>query len=143
MTRVLIQGAFDIIHIGHVKTLEFARKQGDYLVVALNTNELISNYKRREAVMSWDDKATILRAMRMVDEVIPAPEFSPMSLLESLAFHVYVVAEEWVSTKAREIDFMKRQGRRVVVAPRFTTFSTTEIKARLLAEARATAKEVA
>lgn len=134
MNRVLVQGAFDIIHVGHVKTLEFAKAKGDYLIVALNTNELIASYKRREAVMSWDDKRDILLALRCVDEVVPAPYFSPLLLLMDHHVDVYVVAQEWESSKAAEIAYMNRHGARVVISPRFTTFSTTEIKARLLAE---------
>jgi hypothetical protein len=66
--------------------------------------------------------------------VVSAPEFSPLKLLIEHRVEVYVVAEEWKHTKAEEIAYMERTGGRVCVSPRFTDLSTTEIKARLLAE---------
>ena len=84
--------------------------------------------------MDWEDKKAILEALRPVHQVVPAPEFSPLKILKALCIDIYVVADEWLSTKTEEIAYMKRTGGRVVIAPRFTTFSTTEIKNRLLAE---------
>jgi glycerol-3-phosphate cytidylyltransferase len=131
---VLVQGAFDILHLGHIKVFEFARKQGDYLIVALNTNELIRSYKGREAVMDWGAKKAVIEAIRCVDLVVPATEFSPLKLLIEHHVEVYVVAEEWKHTKAEEIAYMERTGGRTVVTPRFTDLSTTEIKRLLLEE---------
>lgn len=131
---VMVQGAFDILHLGHIKVFEFAKAQGEYLIVALNTNELIRSYKGREAVMPWADKAEMIRSIRYVDRVVEAPEFSPLKLLIEHRVEVYVVAEEWKHTKAEEVAYMERIGGRTCVTPRFTASSTTEIKARLLAE---------
>ena len=142
--KVLIQGAFDILNVGHVRVFQFAKSQGDYLIVALNTNELIADYKKREAVQPWEHKAEIIRACRFVDDVIQAPHFSPLELLKAHNVDVYVVADEWVSTKGAEIAYMEAKGGCVAVAPRFTDISTSEIKRRLLAEAeRGKAAEIA
>ena len=132
---VLVQGAFEIIHGGHIKLLKFAQEQGDYLIVALNSDELLVKYKGRLPVMPWEHKKEVLEGIRYVDEVVEAPEFSPLLLLAHHKVDVLVVADEWLSTKAAEIKFMDRAGGRVVVAPRFSEFSTTEIRKRLLAEA--------
>jgi glycerol-3-phosphate cytidylyltransferase len=72
MKTVLIQGAFEIINAGHVQVLRDCRKQGDYLIFALNTNELLEKYKGRKAVLPWEEKSIILSAIRWVDRVIPA-----------------------------------------------------------------------
>jgi cytidyltransferase-like protein len=134
--KVLIQGAFDILHIGHLRVFEFAKAQGEFLIVALNSNDLIANYKRREPMMLWEDKKALIEALRPVDMVIKATDFSPLALLQANDVDVYVVADEWVHTKAAEIAYMESKGGTVAIAPRFTTFSTTEIRARLLAQAR-------
>lgn len=131
---VLIQGAFDILNMGHVKAFEYARSQGDWLIVALNTNELIAEYKKRVAVMPWEHKKTIIEAVRWVDEVVPAPDFSPLELLKAHHIDVYVLCEEWLGTKQAEIAYMEAKGGRVCVTPRFTDVGTREIKAKLLAE---------
>jgi len=138
MTRpriVLVQGAFEIIHGGHVKLLKFAKNQGDYLIVALNSDDLLVKYKGRQPVMPWEHKKEVLEGIRYVDKVVEAPDFSPLVLLARHEVDVFVVADEWFHTKSTEIAFMNRCGGRVVVAPRFSEFSTTEIRKRLLAEA--------
>jgi glycerol-3-phosphate cytidylyltransferase len=131
---VLLQGAFDILNYGHIRAFKFARAQGDYLIVALNTNELIRDYKGREPVMAWSQKRRIIEACRYVDRVVPAREFSPLKLLKRYQVDVYVLSREWEHTKAAEIAFMKQKGGRVSFSRRFTGVSTSAIKATLLKE---------
>jgi glycerol-3-phosphate cytidylyltransferase len=132
---VLVQGAFEILHGGHIKLLKFAKEQGDYLIVALNSDKLLVKYKGRQPVMPWDHKKEVLEGIRYVDEVVEAGAFSPILLLSRHKVSVFVVADEWLSTKSAEIAYMNHKGGHVVVAPRFSEFSTTEIRKRLLDEA--------
>jgi cytidyltransferase-like protein len=134
--RVLVQGAFDILHIGHLRVFEFAKAQGDHLTVALNSNRLIAKYKTRQAVMPWSDKKALIKAFRCVDAVVKATAFSPLELLRELNIDVYVVADEWVYSKAEEIHYMEQKGGRVCITPRFTSFSTTAIRKKLLQQSR-------
>src|ERR1700691_3970015 len=131
---VLLQGAFDILNYGHIRAFKFAKAQGDYLIVALNTNELIRDYKVREPVMPWSHKRRIIEACRYVDKVVPAREFSPLKLLKRYRVDVYVLSYEWEHTKAAEIAFMKQKGGRVCFSRRFRGVSTSPIKATLLKE---------
>jgi glycerol-3-phosphate cytidylyltransferase len=131
---VLLQGAFDILNYGHIRAFKFAKAQGDYLIVALNTNELIRAYKGREPVMLWSQKRRIIEACRYVDKVVPAREFSPLKLLKRYRVDVYVLSREWEHTKAAEIAFIKQQGGRVCFSRRFHGVSTSAIKATLLKE---------
>lgn len=131
---VLLQGAFDILNYGHIRAFKFAKAQGDYLIVALNTNELIRDYKGREPVMLWSQKRRIIEACRYVDRVVPAREFSPLKLLKRYQVDVYVLSREWENTKAAEISYMKQKGGRVCFSRRFHGVSTSAIKATLLKE---------
>jgi glycerol-3-phosphate cytidylyltransferase len=131
---VLLQGAFDILNYGHIRAFKFARAQGDYLIVALNTNELIRDYKGREPVMLWSQKRRIIEACRYVDKVVPARKFSPLELLKRYRVDVYVLSREWEHTKTAEIAFMKQKGGRVCFSRRFNGVSTSAIKATLLKE---------
>ena len=131
---MLLQGAFDILNYGHIRAFEFAKAQGDYLIVALNTNELIREYKGREPVVPWSQKRRIIEACRYVDKVVPAREFSPLKLLKRFQVDVYVLSYEWEHTKAAEIAFMKQKGGRVCFSRRFRGVSTSAIKATLLKE---------
>jgi len=131
---VLLQGAFDILNYGHIRAFKFAKSQGDYLIVALNTNELIRDYKGREPVMPWSHKRSMIEACRYVDKVVAAREFSPLKLLKRYQVDVYVLSYEWEPTKAAEIAYMKQKGGRVCFSRRFRGVSTSAIKATLLKE---------
>lgn len=132
-----MQGAWEIIHWGHIRCIKRAKKCGDYLIVALNTNKLLYKYKKRKAVLPFRDKKQTLQAIRYVDEVVSAHEFSPLSLLKKHKANVFVVAAEWADTKEEEIAYMKSIGGRVVILPRYRGVTpTSEIKRRLLVEAQ-------
>lgn len=134
---VLFQGAWEIINWGHVKAFERAKKQGDILFIALNTNKLLKEYKGREAVLPWYQKKKILESIKWIDKVIPAHNFSPLKLLKKYDVDVYVLTKEWESTKKVEISYMKDKGGKVSFSPRYKrVICTSEIKRRLLEEAR-------
>ncbi len=134
---VLIQGAFEIVNHGHVLALRRAKQLGDILIVALNTNRLIKDYKDRQPVLPWQHKKVILESLRCVDLVVPAHNFSPLKLLKKHNVDVFVLTREWEHTKAEEIAYMKSKGGRVYFSRRYAgVVSTSEIKRRLLAEAK-------
>lgn len=135
---VLLQGTFDIINWGHIKAFELAKSYGDYLIVALNTNELVQNFKRRKPVLPWYQKAFIISSCRFVDEVVPAPCFSPIALLREYEVDVYCITEEWESTKKTEMKYMSAQRNgEVKFLPRFEgVVCTSDIKRILLEEAQ-------
>jgi glycerol-3-phosphate cytidylyltransferase len=132
--RVLLQGAFDILHYGHIRAFEFAKAQGGYLIVALNTNRLIKEYKGRDAVLPWKDKKAIIESIRYVDQVVPIGLFSPLVLLKKYNIDVFVISPEWEYSKAEEIAYMKKKGGMVCFTQRYTGTSTTNIKQKLLQE---------
>ena len=135
MKKVFIQGAFEIVNAGHIKVFEFCKQQGDKLIVGLNTNELLRDYKKREPVFPFEEKKLLIEAIRYVDEVVPAPSFSPLELLKSLDIDVYCIAEEWRTSKAEEIDFMLSHGKEIVFVPDFGLTRTSAVKKALLEEA--------
>ena len=135
---VLLQGAFDIINWGHIKAFQRAKSQGDYLIIALNSNELVKAYKGRDAVIPWYQKKFIIESCRFVDKVVEATKFSPLELLQKYDVDVYVLTKEWAETKVAEIAFMKSKGGKISWSPRFKgVVPTSRIKEILLAEAKA------
>ena len=133
MKVVFFQGAFDFINWGHVKAIKKAAKQGDYLIIGLNTDDLYCRYKHRKPITPYWQKKEILENIKGVDKVIPARSFSPLNLLKKYNVDVYVVAREWEDTKAEEIAYMKGKGGKVVFTtrPKYV-MSTTEMKERIL-----------
>lgn len=137
-TIVLFQGAFEIVNVGHVKAFALAKSFGDYLIVAVNNNPLLKDYKKRQAVLPWSHKKQIVASNRHVDKVVEAKHFSPMGLLRKYKPAVYVIGSEWIPSKLKEIAYVKSYGGRIEISPRFRgVIPTSEIKRRLLAEAKA------
>ena len=72
---VLVGGCFDLIHYGHLKFLEKAKAQGDFLIVALESDEFIKNNKRKLQVHHQHERAEILSNLNMVDMIVLLPFF--------------------------------------------------------------------
>ncbi|MBX9977368.1 MAG: adenylyltransferase/cytidyltransferase family protein [Alphaproteobacteria bacterium] len=70
---VLVGGCFDVLHYGHIQFLEHAKSQGDYLIIALEPDASIINYKKHNPIHAHDKRARNLAALRVVDEVIMLP----------------------------------------------------------------------
>lgn len=138
-TIVLLQGAYDIFNWGHVKSFHRIKKlfPDSFFIVALNSDELLRDYKKREPVLPFYQKKFIIESCKYVDRVIKATEFSPLKLLKQYDVDVYVLTREWEDTKAEEIAYMKSKGGQVVFSPRFKgVICTSDIKKTLLKEAQ-------
>ena len=71
MRRVITYGTFDLLHYGHINLLRRAKEQGDYLIVALSTDEFNWEQKQKKSYFSYEDRKLMLEAIRYVDLVIP------------------------------------------------------------------------
>lgn len=133
MRIVLFQGAFDILNAGHVKALKRAKKLGDKLIVALNTDALYKEYKNeRGSIIPYAQRKTILEGLACVDLVVPISTFSPLRLLKKYNADVYVLTREWESSKAEEIAYMKAKGGQVSFSPRYKIMCSSDIRARII-----------
>lgn len=94
MITVLANGCFDPLHPGHVAHLEEARRLGDKLVVALTTDYEVRRQKgEKRPYLKWEERASMLRALRCVDEVIPSE--SGWTSVEQVRPDVFVKGEDW------------------------------------------------
>ncbi|MCL2745952.1 MAG: glycerol-3-phosphate cytidylyltransferase [Coriobacteriia bacterium] len=71
MKRVLTYGTFDLLHFGHIRLLKRAKALGDYLIVALSTDEFNMREKGKKTYHSYETRKEMLEALRVVDLVIP------------------------------------------------------------------------
>ena len=71
MKRVITYGTFDLLHYGHINLLRRARELGDYLVVALSTDEFNAEQKGKKCYFEYEQRKILLEAIRYVDRVIP------------------------------------------------------------------------
>ncbi len=128
MKRVITYGTFDLLHYGHINLLRRAREQGDYLVVALSTDEFNWNEKRKKCYFTYAQRKALLEAVRYVDLVIPENSWD-QKRTDVHAYHIdtFVMGDDWEG----KFDFLKEEGVEVVYLPRTPEISTTQIKQEL------------
>lgn len=95
MITVYTAGVFDLIHLGHLRLLERAAELGDRLIVGVSTDELVVDYKSRKPVVPFEERATLVGALRCVDEVVPQTDRNKASAWDTLRFDVWVVGNDW------------------------------------------------
>jgi glycerol-3-phosphate cytidylyltransferase len=128
MKRVITYGTFDLLHYGHINLLKRAKEQGDYLVVALSTDEFNWNQKRKKCYFTYEERKTLLEAIRYVDLVIPEENWEQkVTDVHKLQIDTFVIGDDW----AGKFDFLRDEGVEVVYLPRTPEISTTQIKEHL------------
>jgi D-beta-D-heptose 7-phosphate kinase/D-beta-D-heptose 1-phosphate adenosyltransferase len=122
---VFTNGCFDILHAGHVSYLQFAREQGDALVVGLNSDASVRRGKGDlRPVNGEQERAQVLAALECVDYVVIFDEDEPAALIAEILPDVLVKGEDWAHyVSGREV--VERNGGQVVLAPLVKGKSTT------------------
>ena len=125
MKRVITYGTFDLLHYGHIKLLKRAKSYGDYLIVALSTEEFNRVEKHKQCYFSYEERKEMLEAIRYVDLVIPETCWE-QKLTDVDLYHVdvFVIGDDWTG----KFDELKEKGVEVVYLPRTPEISTTQIK---------------
>lgn len=125
MKRVITYGTFDLLHYGHINLLRRARALGDYLIVALSTDEFNDREKHKRCYFSYEERKLLLEAIRYVDLVIPEENWEQKrSDIRLYRVDTFVMGDDW----AGKFDFLKEEGAEVVYLPRTPEISTTQIK---------------
>ena len=128
MKRVLTYGTYDLLHYGHIRLLQRAAALGDYLIVALSTDEFNAG-KGKSSFYPYEKRKEMLEAVRYVDLVIPEDSWE-QKLDDVRTYHVdtVVMGADWEGDERFEV---LRGHCDIVYLDRTEGISTTEIKARL------------
>jgi D-beta-D-heptose 7-phosphate kinase/D-beta-D-heptose 1-phosphate adenosyltransferase len=123
---VFTNGVFDLLHAGHVKYLEFARKQGDLLVVAVNSDESTTRLKGPgRPVNPLADRMAVLAGLQAVDFVVSFSEDTPTALIQAVRPDVLVKGEDYADKEVVGREWVEKSGGKVVLAPFLAGRSTT------------------
>lgn len=125
MKRLITYGTFDLLHYGHINLLRRAKALGDYLIVALSTDEFIALQKHKECYFNYAERKMLLESMRYVDLVIPEENWE-QKIDDCRQYHIdtFVMGEDWKG----KFDYLKDEGIEVIYLPRTPEISTTRIK---------------
>ena len=124
MKKVITYGTFDLLHYGHVNILRRAKELGDYLIVALSTDEFNWNMKQKKCYFTYEERKRLLEAIRYVDLVIPEESWEQkVSDVKEFKVDTFVIGDDWKG----KFDFLKEHCE-VVYLPRTPEISSTQIK---------------
>lgn len=118
MKKVLTVGVFDYFHYGHLKVLEQAKLEGEYLIVAVQNSDAISKYKPQSNVLyTTDQRVEMVNALKIVDEVVvyedvdtvvPQIEFDVLALGEDQTHSGFEAAIKWCEANRKKVVRLKR-----------------------------------
>ena len=129
---VFTNGAFDIMHAGHVTYLQFAREQGDALCVGLNSDASVKRYKgEKRPINPQQDRARVLAALECVDYVVIFDEDEPKELIGEILPDVLVKGADWAHYVSGR-DIVEANGGRVVLANMVEGRSTSNMIGRIV-----------
>lgn len=125
---VFTNGCFDLLHPGHLRSLEQARALGDILIVGINSDASVRGLKGPERpVISQDERAEILAALATVDYVTIFDEPTPREVIARVLPNVLVKGGDWGANEIVGREEVEAAGGRVVSIPLEPGYSTTEI----------------
>lgn len=125
-TVVYTSGTFDMLHINHLKMIEYARSLGEILIVGINTDELVASYKS-EPIIPFEERIALMKAIKGPDIVIPQHSLNHTDKVDKLHFDVFVVGDDWNG----KYDYLKEQGVDVVYFPYGAGISSSNLKRRI------------
>ncbi len=123
---VFTNGVFDILHAGHAQYLEFARKQGDLLIVGVNSDDSVRQLKGpTRPINPLADRLAVLAALQSVDYVVPFSEDTPAELIATLQPDILIKAADYANKEIAGRDTVEKRGGKVILAPFLNGRSTT------------------
>lgn len=129
---VFTNGCFDVLHPGHIRSLEAARGLGDCLIVGLNGDESVRALKGPgRPVIPADERAEILASLECVDAVVVFEDLTPQKVIASLLPDVLVKGADWPGNQIVGREEVEGAGGKVVLVEVFQGYSTTEILKRI------------
>jgi D-beta-D-heptose 7-phosphate kinase/D-beta-D-heptose 1-phosphate adenosyltransferase len=125
---VFTNGVFDLLHPGHLRYLQEARRLGDTLIVGVNSDRSVSTLKGAgRPVVTADERAEVLAALACVDAVVVFDEDTPHRILSKIQPDVLVKGSDWGADRIIGRDIVEGRGGRVVRVPLAEGYSTSAI----------------
>jgi D-beta-D-heptose 7-phosphate kinase / D-beta-D-heptose 1-phosphate adenosyltransferase len=125
---VFTNGCFDLLHVGHIQSLEMAKAKGDILIVGLNSDKSVADLKGcKRPIITEEHRARCLSALACVDFVTIFTESTPLSLIEAIRPDILVKGTDYTAAQVVGREFVESYGGRVELLPLLEGVSTTKI----------------
>lgn len=125
-----ISGMFDILHIGHIDILKFAKENCDYLIVAVGTDDFVRWRKKHDPVMTYEERKAIVEAIKYVDKVVPCSNLDKIAAYNLYHYDVMIAGSdhEQESVYINATNKLKELGVTTIYYPRNPDVSSTNYK---------------
>ena len=124
------QGVFDMFHIGHLNLLNEAKKQCDILVVGVNSDELVQEYKHKLPVIPQACRKEIVENIKAVDKAIVVSTLDKIAILETIPYDVIFIGSDWQNSPRwiQTGESLKKFGKKVEFLPYTQNISSTLLR---------------
>ena len=131
---VSTNGSFDLLHVGHIKFLQKAKKQGDVLIIGLNTDDSVRRWKKHVGYKDWESRpindqesrSGMLAALECVDYVTLFDETECMPFIESVKPNIHVNGSEY-GKDCIEAETVKKYGGKIYIIKIVGNYSTSNL----------------
>ena len=89
------QGVYDMFHIGHLNLLNHAKEYCDYLIVGVNSDELVESYKHKTPVINQEERREIVDSIKAVDECVIVTTLDKKEIWKTIHFDVIFIGDDW------------------------------------------------
>ena len=123
-------GVFDLFHIGHLNILKRSKELCDYLIVGVNTDELVETYKKKRTVISFEERIAIVESIKYVDQVIAQKNLDKMEVWNNHKFDAVFIGSDWKGSQRWKDteEILKTVGADVVYLPYTINTSSSILK---------------
>lgn len=124
------QGVYDMFHIGHLNLLNHAKAYCDILIVGVNSDRLVSEYKHKKPVISEEERLDIIRNIKAVDDAFIVDTLDKIRILKAHRYEVLFIGDDWKGSQRwmQTEDALKPYGIKVIYLPHTPDRTSTELR---------------
>lgn len=127
------QGTYDLFHVGHLNLLNHAKEYCDYLIVGVNSDKLVKEYKNKDVIIPDYERAQIVAAIKGVDRVLITNTLDKKEIADLIKFDAIFIGDDWKNNERwiKTKEEMAKIGIDVIFLPHTDGISSTEIRSKI------------
>ncbi|MBQ3704981.1 MAG: adenylyltransferase/cytidyltransferase family protein [Clostridia bacterium] len=124
------QGVFDMFHIGHLNLLNHAKEMCDYLIVGVNSDRLVEEYKHKSTVIKENDRLAIVSNIKAVDQCFLTDTLDKLAILQQIRYDVIFIGDDWKGNERWEKTErdLQKEGIDLIYLPHTAGVSSTSLR---------------
>lgn len=128
------QGTFDTLHYGHIRLLKNAKENCDILIVGVNSDNLVSNYKKVQTIIPEKERLEIVSSIKYVDKALIVSSLDKLESFKILNYNIVFIGDDWKGSQRwnETEEELKKYGVKVEYLPYTHGISTTIVKSKIM-----------